>query len=118
MSRWFRDRDAERRAVASEQAATELRTMVTQLLEQNRELVQQVASMKRDGFDAPPVTRFEAQPDRFTEDVRKAISQRASPRSREWAHLESVAADMLAKGEDAEAIAQAILLGEDPDDLY
>jgi hypothetical protein len=117
MSRWFRDLDAERRIAAAEGQAADLRATVQQLLQQNHDLVQQIAAMKRDGFDAPAPVKFEQQEPRFPAKVTEAILQRASPRSREYAHLETVAADMLAKGDDPEAIAQAILIGEDPDDL-
>ena len=117
MSRWFRDIDAERRIAAAEQTAADLRTTVQQLLQQNQELVQQIASMKRDGFDAPPTVNLKPVEPRFPANIQAAIGNRAAPRSREWAHLEKVAAELMAKGEDPESVATAILDGEDPDDL-
>ena len=117
MSRWFRDLEAERRIAAAEGQATDLRGVVQQLLAQNHDLVQQIAQMKLQNFDAPTPVKLERQEPRFPVNVSEAILQRASPRSREYAHLEMVAADLLAKGDDPEAVATAILVGEDPDDL-
>lgn len=119
MSRWalFRDLEAEQRAERAEAAAAELRTIVQSQAQQIQDLVAQLMAAKRDGFDAPPASKLEPQPPRFSGKITAAISQRAAPRSREWAHLESVAGELMAQGHDEEQIVADILAGEDPDGL-
>lgn len=113
MSRWglFHNADALEKALA--QANETIRT----LLDRNTELTQQIASMKRDNFDAPIIQKFEPQAPLIPSAVQKAIAQRAAPRSREWAHLEQVALELLEKGNDEESVTADILAGEDPDSL-
>ena len=113
MSRWglFSNSESLERALA--QAQETIRT----LLDRNTELTQQIASMKRDHFDAPPQMTAPAPQPLLPSEVQKAIAQRASPRSREWAHLEQVALELMAKGNDVESVTADILAGEDPDEL-
>lgn len=107
----------EARVLRAEAALEESRRLLATLVEQNASLVAQLAAMKRDGFDAPPPVKLEPVAPRFPAKVMDAISQRASPRSREWAMLESFAAEALGKGNEVDAVAADILAGEDPDEL-
>jgi septal ring factor EnvC (AmiA/AmiB activator) len=122
---WFPGRQAlqaeltELRAelVRARASADEGRRLLALLVEQNRDLVAQLAAMKRDGFDSPPPAPVQPPMPQFPDQVQVAIRQRAEPRSREWALLERTAAELLAKGEAEDAVALSILEGEDPDDL-
>lgn len=77
------------------------------------ELVKELLAMKREGFTvAGPAPEPIAMPE-LPVVVRKAISDVTKVGTQTWVHLTKLAWDMQRNGDDPEAIAAAILEGEE-----
>jgi hypothetical protein len=112
MSHWFRDREAEDRAIRAEAEAAALRLSLDKALNQITELTRLVVDMRREGFERPPAPPPPPK-DPLTEDIRRAIAERSDPGSRDRRNLETWALGQLERGEDAEKVATEILVGEE-----
>lgn len=95
------------------EADTALR-LATQVHTQNTELVQLVAQLRRDGFDAPDPVKIVAQVDKVDDlplEVLDAIEKSAAPGSKEYYTMIREAKGELARDRDPKEVADSFLRG-------
>lgn len=111
---WWDGKAEEARANA---LANSLTGVIDKLIAENRELVQQIVELKREGFHpAPPPDPLQPVGEPVSDAIEQAIRERVPPGSALERQVREFARRQLAAQADEQSVVRAIMAGGDIDD--